>query len=123
MQRAIEGVYDSTSYAEMPLAVSNDKLISGCSGLSEASKDLKLFDLETWECERTLQAGNVVRSLAVGGSKLLAGLTSGQIVAWDTQTWESEPALEGHEDSVEDLIVVGGTLVSASYDQIIKFWK
>jgi WD40 repeat protein len=91
---------------------------------------LKLWDLDSRSCIRTIQCGTAgedgVFCTAVdqAGKKSLSGHRGGQIRIWDLETGECLATLDGHLGIVHSVQITGRTrfAVSGSGDSTIKVW-
>jgi F-box/WD-40 domain protein 7 len=72
---------------------------------------IKVWNTDTWTCERTLEGhDDEVSSLVVHGDKLISGSYDNTIKVWNTDTWTCECTLDedinGHTDGVLSTIVL-----------------
>ncbi|MBS0603978.1 MAG: F-box-like domain-containing protein [Verrucomicrobia bacterium] len=105
---------DTDSYA---LAIAEGKLISGFEDHS-----IRIWDLETGLCERTLLGHEgLVSTLAVARGKLISGSDDNTIKIWDLKTGLCELTLS-HTDPISSLAIAEDKLISGSFDTMISFW-
>ena len=79
-------------------------------------------DVSSWRCERTLDAGSAVFSLAAWGGKVAGGINN-TICVWDAETGALEQTLRGHTHSVYGLVVSGERMISCSLDKTVRVWS
>ncbi len=105
----------------LSVAVSSDG-----SALVSASDDktIKVWDLRTGACLRTLEGHAVSVALSGDGSTLVSASNDKTIKVWDLSTGACLRTLEGHTNSVNSVALCGDgiTLASGSDDSTIKVW-
>ncbi len=98
---------------------------------SETKTYVKLWDLQTFRCLRTMEVNGLTSLFATpDGTRLATGLgympskEGYEIKIWDTKTWECLRTLEGHENVIQSLVITpsGSHVVSASDDDTVKVW-
>jgi WD40 repeat protein len=72
---------------------------------------------------QTISAISPIISLTISSSFLLAGSRSGKIFAWSSKSGSFIFELQGHNSAVNDIILDGPTLFSASDDMMIIQWS
>jgi hypothetical protein len=113
-ERTLEG---HTHYVEC-LATHSDKLLSG-----SIDNTIKVWNTNSWACERTLDGGGALHSLAVLGNTIFSSSDNTGIKVWNTDTWTCERMLDDHFGGVWSLAVHGDKLLSGSEDNKIKVWS
>ncbi len=93
---------------------------------SDSAGDVKIWNTETHELERTLKHQAWLRPLAISpdGTTLAAGRGDGSIRLWDTRTWKQRAVCNGHDGFTFWLTYSpdGATLVSGGNDGTVRFW-
>lgn len=89
---------------------------------------VKLWDIETGECLKTLQGHSspvVCVAYSPDGKLLASGEFDGVIKMWDAETGNCCQTIKGHTNSVWSVTFSpdGQWLLSASLDQTIKLWS
>src|SRR3990167_10611665 len=104
------------------LAVTADgKVISG-----SADKTLKVWNLDTGQCLKTLQGHtSAVGALAVtADGKVISGSADKTLKVWNLDTGQCLKTLQGHTNVVAALTVIAdGRVVSGSHDGTLKVWN
>ncbi len=84
---------------------------------------IKIWDLDTKTCIKTLDVHRCVNSLVISDRKLIfPGSYTGKIHIWDLETDTPIGILEGHTYEVNCLAFSDGKLFSGSEDKEIKIW-
>ncbi len=91
------------------------------------NSEIKIWRLETGELLRSYKEDSYIVSLAVDSKndRIITGWTDRMIRIYGLKTSQKIATLEGHTDTVLGLAVApdGNTLLSASYDNTIRFWN
>lgn len=105
------------------LVAAEGKLCSAsCDGM------IKIWNLTTGDCLKTLIANNWNNSRVVAGftalnftdGLLYSGSTCGEICMWDIETGECLGTFTGNSAGIRYLIIVDGKLISSSYNKVIR---
>jgi len=112
-------------YLNKPIAISSDNqfIISGSS-----TETIKIWDVQTGECLKTLEGNNDVYIFSVTISSdnkfIVSGSGDKTIKIWDVQTGECLKILKGHKDWVSSVVISSDNkfIISGSYDKTIKIW-
>ncbi len=100
--------------------ISNKKAISGSS-----DKTLRVWDLVTDECERTLEGHrDIVCCVVVHNGNAVSGSKDKTLKVWNIATGKCEHTLEGHSDTVTCVAVLpNGEIISGSNDKTLRVWN
>jgi WD40 repeat protein/serine/threonine protein kinase len=105
------------------LAVSDD----GRHALSgSADRTLRLWELSTGQCLRTLEApGAAITSVCLGAHQALSGTSDGTVQRWDVASGRCLAAWEGHADVAASVALSGDGrwAVSGGADGALLFWE
>ncbi|MEH2370114.1 WD40 repeat domain-containing protein, partial [Nostoc sp.] len=91
-------------------------------------KTLKLWNLETGECEHTFQ-GHSDRVTAVAltsdGKQVISTSWDNTLKLWNLETGKHDRTFHGHRDAVNAVIFTpdGKQAISASHDKTLKLWN
>ncbi len=89
-------------------------------------KTIRLWNVKTGECLRTLERHNGARSVVFDpkGSILASGNMDNTIKLWDVETGECMRTLRGHNEDVHSVVFdpKGCILASGSSDATVKLW-
>jgi WD40 repeat protein len=96
--------------------------------LISASRDhtIKLWDVESGECERTLEASEVVcLALTVDRACLISGCGNGVVLLWKLRNGQQLASFRCHEGGVSSVAVTpdGASFITGSWDNTIKLWN
>lgn len=100
---------------------SDDRLLA-----SAANGSLKIWNLKTTACIRTMDCPNPVCTTFLPGDRHVAvGTKTGEILVYDVQSSSLIETVKAHSGTVWSLHVRrdGRTLVSGSADKDVKFWE
>ena len=94
---------------------------------SDSAGEVKIWNTETLQLQRTLKHQTWVRPLAMSpdGRTLAVGRGDGSIRLWDTTTWNQTAVCNGHDNFTFWLSYSpdGKTLVSGGDDGTVRFWR
>jgi WD40 repeat protein len=97
-----------------------DKVLASASGDST----LKVWDLETGNCLRTLKGHtDEVICMKLNGNRLVSGSSDHSVRIWDIAVGKCERTLRGHSDWVYSLDMQGNHIYSASWDGSLRIWE
>lgn len=102
----------------------NQGTLRVASGSSDAT--LRLWDVESRTCQRSLTGHTqAIRTLAIGPAGEIASAGEDRTIRLWTPTGDEMQTLPGHPWTITNLVFIeaGTTLVSASWDQTLKFWS
>ena len=89
-------------------------------------KTVKLWDIRTGECLKTLQGHGRVNSVSISpdGKTLASGSHDKTVTLWDIRTGECLKTFQGHTDTVRSVEISsdGRIIASGSSDKTIKLW-
>ncbi|MGB3267583.1 MAG: NACHT domain-containing protein [Microcoleus sp.] len=89
-------------------------------------KTVKLWDIRTGECLKTLQGHGRVNSVSISpdGKTLASGSHDKTVTLWDIHTGECLKTFQGHTDTVRSVEISsdGRIVASGSSDKTIKLW-
>jgi predicted NACHT family NTPase len=89
-------------------------------------KTVKLWDIRTGECIKTLQGHGRVNSVSISpdGTTLASGSDDKTVKLWDIHTGECFKTFQGHTDAVSSVEISpdGRIVASSSNDETIKLW-
>ncbi|PCD20333.1 hypothetical protein AU210_016200 [Fusarium oxysporum f. sp. radicis-cucumerinum] len=93
-----------------------------------ADKTIRIWNVETGECERVLKGHNKDVSSVVfsyDSKKVASGSNDKTIRIWNAETGECERVLEGHSDWVDSVVFSHDSkkVASASGDKTIRIWN
>ena len=100
---------------------SNDRLLATAS-----SGALKIWDIQTKACLRTLECGYALCCTFLPGDRtVVVGTKQGDLELYDISSSDLVERIQAHESSIWALILQpdGNALVSGSADKTAKFWK
>jgi WD40 repeat protein len=102
--------------------------VSGFHLFSGAYNSIKIWDLGTFSCLRTLHGGggSLYTLCVVDGRWLLSGNYDNNVDVWDVadiEKAEQVRRLTGHVGAVYSLGISGNRIFSGSYDSTIKVWS
>eukprot|EP00298_Acanthocystis_sp_HF-20_P029304 c8186_g1_i2.p1 GENE.c8186_g1_i2~~c8186_g1_i2.p1 ORF type:complete len:607 (+),score=214.44 c8186_g1_i2:37-1821(+) len=85
---------------------------------------LKVWNMETWQCERTLieHTQGVWSFVVLNNNYLISSSYDKTIKVWNTETWECEKTILAHKAEIECIATHDNHLFSASDDKTIKVW-
>ncbi len=90
-------------------------------------KTVKLWDIRTGECLKTLQAHGRVNSVSISpdGKTLASGSNDKTVKLWDIRTGECLKTFQEHTDAVQSVEISpdGRIVASSSNDETIKLWN
>jgi len=90
-------------------------------------KTVKLWDIRTGECLKTLQAHGRVNSVSISpdGTTLASGSDDKTVKLWDIRTGECLKTFQEHTDAVQSVEISpdGRIVASSSNDETIKLWN
>jgi WD40 repeat protein/CHAT domain-containing protein len=98
-----------------------DRLVSG-----HSERGVMVWDLSSGDLAARLAYEGTPFSVAFspGGSRIAAAGSDRRILLWDARTGERLATLEGHTDTVRDLVFLpAGGLVSAGLDSTVRWWS
>lgn len=64
----------------------------------------------------------VATCLAFYGGNVIAGCSTGLIIAWDSVRWLVAFRFDAHDDAVTDVVVMDDRLISAGVDGTVRVW-
>ena len=90
---------------------------------SSSFGQIKVWDLETWKCVKTLKGhSHWVRALYFSEMKLFSGCHN-LIKVWDTKTFSCIQNINGSYGSIYSLISVGNYLLAGIYEKVIMVFS
>lgn len=117
---ALEDITNGVS--SMAITLSGKKAVS-----NNYDGKLRLWDLETKKCLKTIDRPNNLSNLLINidGNKAISAIWEDVIHIWDFQTGELLKTLEGHTDCVISISITpdGKRAVSCSYDKTLRVWN
>ncbi|KAL0076738.1 WD40-repeat-containing domain protein [Phycomyces blakesleeanus] len=96
----------------------------GSTSLASASGDgkLKIWDLETGECLRTMDHDRGLACIKVNGTSIYTGGQDGKVRIWNGLTGECLSVLKGHTDVIRSIDCLGDKILTGSYDCTLRVW-
>ncbi|HET6252005.1 MAG TPA: hypothetical protein VFE47_30245 [Tepidisphaeraceae bacterium] len=132
------GGYDNTlhlwdshtgqSKADIPLkhAVRCIRFFPGGNRIAVVSDAIQIIDVESAKVIRSLPSDGVVVAISADGSRLLAETVGKGLSIWNTDTWQVEQTLAGHDGaqiSAASFIASSSTrAVTAGWDKSVRVW-
>lgn len=93
--------------------------------IASASEDtkIKIWDLETDECIKTLESRKAVSCLVqLGDVTLASGGYNSKIKIWYLETGDCIKELVGHKGSIRSMVKLKNGLATGSADTTIRVW-
>jgi WD40 repeat protein len=112
-----------SEYVSSVAVTSDSRLVVSGSG----DRNIRVWDLETGQCLRTLKTHTrPVTAVVVtsDGSRIVSGDLGGALVVWDLNTGMQVGRMLDHTDSIEAIAITGDSreVVSASEDRSLIVW-
>lgn len=94
-------------------------------GSRSGGRVLHVLRLDTGEMVAAIDSPVILRSpcFSPDGAVLAAGGSDGRIHRWDTTTWQSLPAMDGHRATVAEVILAGDLAVTGGWDGAVRVWN
>ncbi|KAI9029725.1 WD40-repeat-containing domain protein [Phycomyces nitens] len=96
----------------------------GSTCLASASGDgkLKIWDLDTGKCLRTMDHKRGLACIKVNGTNIYTGGQDGKVRIWNGLTGECLSVLKGHTDVIRSIDCLEDKILTGSYDCTLRVW-
>ncbi|MDI1277976.1 TIR domain-containing protein [Methylobacter sp.] len=115
--------HSGTAYPVIALA-DGKRLLSGA---ANNDKSIKLWDIQTGACLKTIETEQTIRTAAVNanGTRVVIGGRNGNLTLWDLDAAECLASLDGHSSHLYSVQMTADEMfaVSGSHDRTVKIWN
>lgn len=86
-------------------------------------KAMRIWDMQSGECLRTIHHPEAVSSVAIEGNLMVSGCGDNNLRFWDLRSGQIMRVVKAHAGGITCVQMMGDTIATGSADKTAKIWS